>query len=447
MLIRFTAANHRSLKEPVELSLVAVDDERDEVRHFDRLHEGILPVAAIYGPNASGKSNVVDALSWLSHAVRHSLRLWDDFIPREPFRFAGFSQQPSVFELDFMFNDVRHTYTLQLTEAGVEFEELLSYPERKARRLFVRDHANLTFRRGVLGAGSIKEILTPTTLALSLAHRFEVSELRGPASFVGNISTPFIRRRGGSGAYAGPRVMGTIGPSTTRLFLQARRSSGVSGQQSLFTSSTQEDVDTALSLLRFADLGIEDVEVVELPDSAADRSRYEIRLVHRVGDERELFELGEESDGTRMWFRLLSPALAALARGIPLVLDELDASLHPLLSAKLIEIFHSPETNPKNAQLIFTTHDTTLMKGLNRDEVWFTEKGSDGATALTALAEYGGDRVRKSLNIERAYLHGRFGALPNLRESALLAVSDAADDTEDPDGHPEESQDSDDTSQ
>jgi AAA15 family ATPase/GTPase len=100
--------------------------------------------------------------------------------------------------------------------------------------------------------------------------------------------------------------------------------------------------------------------------------------------------------------------------------DELDASLHPTLSAQLIHLFHDPITNPLGAQLVFTSHDTSLLNHLNRDEVWLTAKGPDGSTRLGALAEFAGERVRKSLNLENAYLHGRFGALPQVDQTEFL---------------------------
>ena len=99
---------------------------------------------------------------------------------------------------------------------------------------------------------------------------------------------------------------------------------------------------------------------------------------------------------------------------------QIDASLHPRLSARLLELFQDPTTNPLGAQLIFTTHDTSLLNYLNRDEVWLTEKADSGRTTLTALAEYGGDKVRRSLNLEKAYLQGRFGAVPELDQFTLL---------------------------
>ena len=143
----------------------------------------------------------------------------------------------------------------------------------------------------------------------------------------------------------------------------------------------------ALELLRFADLGIDDVQILSREEGR------EVRLVHRAADEELLFVLPDESAGTRTWFGLIGPILTALRQGHLLLFDEIDARLHPKLSARLIELFQDPVTNPRNAQIIFTTHDTSLLNNLNRDEVWLTEKGADGATTLTALAEFGGDKI------------------------------------------------------
>jgi AAA15 family ATPase/GTPase len=130
--------------------------------------------------------------------------------------------------------------------------------------------------------------------------------------------------------------------------------------------------------LRFADLGIDDVELVQDEQGEDD---FRVRLIHKAGEQDLPFELADESAGTRMWFTLIGPVLAALRRGQVLLFDEIDASLHPKLSARLLELFQDPVTNPSGAQLLFTTHDTSLLNHLNRDEVWLTEKGSDGATA------------------------------------------------------------------
>lgn len=132
------------------------------------------------------------------------------------------------------------------------------------------------------------------------------------------------------------------------------------------------------------------------------------------------FDLAAESAGTRTWFDIIGPVLNALKAGSLLLFDELDASLHPTLSMQLIRLFHDPATNPAGAQLVFTSHDTSLLNRLNRDEVWLTEKTENGATRLGALAEFAGERVRRSQNLEKAYLHGRFGALPEIDRTELL---------------------------
>jgi predicted ATPase len=207
-------------------------------------------------------------------------------------------------------------------------------------------------------------------------------------------------------------------------------------QPSLFDETELAPLDSresALALLRFADLGIDDVQFTDVEDDEArlaGQPRRRMRLVHRIDGQEVPFELAEESAGTQTWFTLIGPALTALRRGQVLLFDEIDASLHPKLSARLLELFQDPKTNPYGAQLIFTTHDTSLLNYLNRDEVWLTEKGSDGATTLTALAEYGGDKVRRSMNLERAYLQGRFGAVPEfdqftLRRALGLEASEA----------------------
>ncbi len=300
---------------------------------------------------------------------------------------------------------------------------MVGYPERRSRQLFVREGGDVRFRRGLPSASAISKLLRPTTLVLSLASRMEVPELAGPARFLSGITNPFPARRYRRGFGVGPARMYGRGPilnSTNRLFLDAYRAENDRSAIRPFRPSRESDIRAARSMLRHADLGIWDVLVKEEQDSEyPDRARLDLRLVHGVADETAEFDLGEESDGTQMWFRLIGPALAALRYGRPLLLDEIDASLHPKLSAELLEVFRNPSTNPRNAQLIFTTHDTTLMGELNRDEVWLTEKGEDGATRLTALAEFGGDKVRRSLNLERAYLQGRFGAIPRLGSRPL----------------------------
>jgi uncharacterized protein len=423
MLLRFEASNYRSILEPIELSMIAVDEERSSVRKFDLLPEGVLSIAGIYGPNASGKSNVVEALAWLSTAVGRSLRAWDELIPREPFKFGRGPETPSTFELEMIINGVRYAYRLEVDDSAVLFEELYSYPERRRRMVFEREGMGIRFRRGLGALAGTRELLTPTTLALSAAMRFHEPEVEPFGRYLADIQVLGARRRT---AWWGPRAAGAPGlSSTTRLF-EERNSPQQEALFDEFELGPFNSRESALVLLRFADLGIDDVQIIEDEvDSTSPTIRLskeprgQLRLMHRIAEQELPFDLAEESAGTRTWFALIGPTLSALRSGRILLFDEIDASLHPRLSARLLELFQDPETNPYGAQLIFTTHDTSLLNYLNRDEVWLTEKGVNGATSLTALAEYGGDKVRRSLNLEKAYLQGRFGAVPELDQFIL----------------------------
>ena len=393
--------------------MIAVDEKRAATRGFDRLSERVLTVAGIYGPNASGKSNVLDAIAWLSSAVAASLRGWEDDIPRDVHRFGPGPASPSAFELEIVVDGVRFAYRLEVDDALVLYESLDSFPERRRRNLFTREGLEIDFRRGFVGARAIQELMTPTTLALSAARRvadFDVKSV-GHAiarmAFLGPVRTiSGTRRRKFHPGFFGDRTM--------RLFIRGSEDGRAVSDETRQDRSPSTGRRSALDLLRFADPGIDDYEIAEEASRYSEGpSRRRLRLVHRH-DEPVAFDLDEESAGTRTWFNLLGPVLAALRDGRILVFDEIDASLHPRLSVRLIEIFQDPETNPHGAQLVFTSHDTSLLNALNRDEVWLTEKDSGGATGLVALAEFRGERVRKSLNLERAYLQGRFGAVPEV---------------------------------
>jgi hypothetical protein len=399
VLIRFEASNHRSIAEPVELSMVAIDRDRDAARDQPMLGESLLTRAAIYGPNASGKSNVLAALSWLSDAVRESLRSWDLLIPVEPFAFAA-EPPASEFVFEAVVDGVRFEYLLEVDAERIHYEALFHYPEKKRRRVFERAGDDLKLQRGLGALSGTRELLTSRTVALSAARRFGeplvtrfADEITGIQAFGTSLGEPLTMR---------PDRLRNQGP-----FLDTQ---------------PPEERLKALAILRMADLGIEDVEISE-PAQVSTHFSYldrRVRLLHKSATGAVPLDLVAESQGTRTWLELIEPVLGALARGSLLLLDELDASLHPTLSAELLRIFADRSLNPKGAQLIFTSHDTSLLSHLNRDEVWLTEKRPDGSTRLGALAEFAGERVRKSQNLESAYLHGRFGALPQVDQALFL---------------------------
>ncbi|MQY26791.1 AAA family ATPase [Nocardia aurantia] len=177
-----------------------------------------------------------------------------------------------------------------------------------------------------------------------------------------------------------------------------------------------------MALLQLADLGVADVEIenrIEFGEGKPVTTRTP-QLVHALDQERLPFEYRDESAGTRTWFELIGPVLTALREGTIIVFDELDASLHPTLTAQLVKLFELKTSNPQGAQLIFTSHDTNLLNHLNRDEVWLTEKVSNGSTRFAALSDFAGERVRRSANLESGYLSGRFGALPDVSRPEVL---------------------------
>ena len=396
--------------------MIAVDEDRAATRGFDELSERALTVAGIYGPNASGKSNVLDAMAWLSTAVATSLRGWEDYIPRDAHRFGKGPASPSEFELDLVVDGVRYKYQLKVNDSDVLFESLDSYPEGRRRNLFTRQKEELDFRRGLEGVRGIRDLLTPTTLVLSAGSRVRESDFDRVGRTIARMRVLGLRRRRplrGGGASMG------LFDSTIRLLLDADETTQLRFFPNAEEGPAVTDPTLARSLLRFADPGIDELVISQEESGHPGGPRRHLRLVHRGEGEPITFDLEDESAGTQTWFRLIGPAVATLRFGRVLLLDEIDASLHPRLSARLIETFQDPGTNTRGAQLVFTSHDTSLLNSLNRDEVWLTEKAPDATTSLVGLAEFGGDRVRRSLNLETAYLQGRFGAIPDVDQVAV----------------------------
>jgi predicted ATPase len=428
MLIRFEATNYRSIAAETELSMVAVDKDRDGTVPVELLNESLVNVAGVYGPNASGKSNVVAVLRWLRNAVAQSLRYWDEAIPYDPFAFGSGPAQPSAFTLEMTVDGVRFEYNLEVDASRVLSESLYHYPKKIRRKLFERDGDDLDFQRGLGALSGTRRLLTPKTLAMSIAPRFSEPLVTKFAEQVRRIQTlgPLPSRRGQyrrGPVFALPHMYSGQYAQTLRYFENAERPSlfdAVAGDG----LEVPDDRQQALALLRLADLGIDDVRVdeeeVPLPDASGTRTQRQLRLLHGPSGASMPLDFDEESRGTQTWFHLIGMVLQALRTGSLVVFDELDASLHPTLSAELIRLFKRKDTNPLGAQLLFTSHDTSLLRHLNRDEVWLTEKRNDGATRLGSLAEFAGKRVRQSVDLESGYLHGKFGALPQVDEVEFL---------------------------
>lgn len=430
MLRSFRLGNHRSFAEEQELLLMPADHDSD------RPVVPVVPVAAIYGANASGKSNLLAGLSFMRRAVLQSFARWDveGTIPREPFRLTPeWQTKPSVLVAEFVADDTPYTYGFSLSDTAVEEEWLYSYPERRKRIIFERKPKEIRFGSTIHDMKAklevLEELTRPNALFLSAGARLNLGPLM-PAY-----------RWFESGIHIQPPP-GSFSPGYSTAIRVAR-----------FLSREEGNHRRLTALLAAADTGITDIQIGERQDSrhssqisdlelqiaeldnlrdddarnprqrallerqlqrAVDR-RLELKFVH--GDEETPFDLSDESTGTRNWLDLLPVVLDTLDAGRVLVIDEIDASLHPMLTARLIELFGDQETNPHGAQLIFTTHDTSLLgtmlggQVLERDQIWFVEKDHDGASRLYPLTDF---KPRKEQNTERRYLAGSYGAVPVL---------------------------------
>ncbi|NYI88754.1 hypothetical protein HNR02_002077 [Amycolatopsis endophytica] len=359
----------------------------------------VVPVTAVYGANASGKSSLLDGLRFMRRAVVESFQQWDaeGSVPRFPFRLApGSREQPSVFAVEIVVDGVPYDYGFRLDDERILEEWLYSYPEKRPRLLFERTEDRLRF--GSTVSGELKSRLTllgeltrPNSLFLSTCAQVQMAELMPVYRWF-----RFQLKMRMSATYSTRRAVDYV------VNLRARK---------------PQLLERLVELLRVADVGITGFAVEETEDPARQvaEKRRELHFLH--GQEDERFTLEEESAGTRSWLALLPIVLEALDDGHVVAVDEIDTSLHPLLTVQLVNLFRNPDVNQNGAQLIFTSHDSSLLgpllgqRALERDEIWFVEKQGDGASSLYPLSDF---KPREEHNNERRYLGGSYGAVPVL---------------------------------
>jgi hypothetical protein len=413
VLLRFRTANVRSLRDEQELSFVAAEDEAGqegsvarEVRLAGDRTVAVHPLVGIFGANASGKSNVVAALVDMRRAVLNSYGRWASYdgIPRHPFALdAKEEPESSFFETDLVIDAVRWTYGFELGPKRVTAEWLHAYPRGQRQVWFDRDATRDEEydwpATRIRDRNGLKRRTRPNALLLSTAGTDNHPQL----------SPLFHWFR---------RNLWEINPERERTQREQFTTRELSGARARRINE----------LLRVADLGITGAEVVREPGS--DRSS--VRLTHRSASGEVAFDWQDESFGTRSWFALLGPLLLALDEGAVLLVDELDASLHPRFAAEVIRLFQDPTSNPRGAQLVFTSHDPSVLttpsgeRLLAPGQVWLTEKDRDGATELYPLTAA---EPAPNEDLMKSYLAGAFGAVPSLTEGQisrrLLAVGEA----------------------
>jgi len=419
MLIEFSVTNWRSIKECQTFSMVHDSgNELEDTNCFTPTAPattGLLHSAAIYGANASGKSNLVRAIKVMKTIVIGSAKEQrGDAIPVVPFMLDSQTEKlPSEFEVIFVADGVRYQYGFSATVERIHEEWLFAYPLGRAQQWLGRtwDAKKKTYTwencRYLTGPKQLWQKSTrPNALFLSTAVQLNNKQLQPIYDWFKN---------------------------TLRL-------ANVSGWSSNFTASRCNDMDQkekVLEFLKAADLDIQDIRVESekisashFPDDMPDKLKtalltklqekeveiFDIKTIHQTSEGHLIpFDLKNESDGTQKLFAFAGPWLDVLRNGFVLVIDELHDNLHPKMVQFLIQLFHNKKTNPKNAQLVFTTHETSILNQevFRRDQIWFCEKDGNKATRLYPLTDFSPRKNRE--NLEASYLAGRYGALPYLR--------------------------------
>lgn len=414
MLLQFSVSNYRSIRDEQIFSMVAsklTGHEEDNLFDYDEFK--ILKSAVIYGPNASGKSNFIMAFNYVARMVRNSVQYTTEQFKIKAPVFAldeHSSNQPSSFEVLFVVEGKQYRYRFEIHKEIITFEELTFWPNSREALLFRRKDDEYDFGSYFKEEGKdLKDKTNPRALFLTVAAQFNSNYAKKVMNWFSNFNTISGSSPGDYNEFTAKKIM----------------------EDEAFKNKVS-------AMILKADLGIESVtaekiEEDKLPKSLPEELRsiladkMDVFSVHKVKTKDGSYKLKTfdmetmESEGTRKYFALAGPIIDTLDEGGVLVIDELDAKLHPLLTRHIIQMFNSKDVNQNNAQLIFATHDTTLLsqRYFRRDQIWFVEKNEDYASELYALSDYkdeDGNSVRKDQSLENEYFQGKYGAVPFIQE-------------------------------
>ena len=412
MLIQFSFKNFKSFRDEATLDLSAAKMTEFSDRVVSEGNDKILPMAAIYGANASGKSNIYNAFGYMADYVIESFKYGDEEEKFEEYR-------PTPFLFDSVSNDAESSFEVYFTIPGDKAEKTYNYgfcvdrhgvteewlnvkakTARKYASVFYRSTEEDTLDLSGLPKSSrdnIQVALEKQVLIVSLGAKLKVNKCKDIRDwFMANEFADF-------------------GDPFTNFFFSRRLPKGF-----IDDDSVQKKV---IEYFASFDEHIKDFEIEKLPhDADSKEETYKISALHKKidSDTFAAIPLGMESAGTLKMFALYPELQDVLEKGSVFFIDELNARLHPLLVRNFLLTFLNPEINTRHAQLIFTTHDTWQLSNqlLRRDEVWFTEKDEQGISKLYSLADFvdeSGARIRKDESYEKNYLTGKYGAIPMLK--------------------------------
>jgi len=422
MIVEFTVENFRSFKEKQTFSLLAtknkelLDSNTFEIDKKQRL----LKSAVIFGANASGKSNFFKALvCFLKFAVWSGPRKQaGDSIEIDFFYFSKQTEQgPASFELIFYLKNtdgknIRYRYGYTITHEEVIAEYLFAVYNTREVTLFTREKQDIVTTHYFHEGSRIKTAVRPNCSILSVC-----------AQNNGDIATEIIQYF--------RRILITTGVSDITITQRQLRKS--------VNDNTRIQV---LNFLHYADIQVKELEVEHKPLDINKIPKELLFLFNDIPQSKPLEKItyyfghdyfdgkekvntaqipkSEESKGTQKLFAYSIPIISALENGTPLFIDEFDTQLHPLILENIIKLFHSPDINKNNAQLVISCHAINIMtnKSFRRDQIWFCEKDQYGATNLYSLVEYD-EPVRNDAAFGKNYLQGKYGAVPYINEIAL----------------------------
>lgn len=435
MLVEFTVGNYRSFKDSVTFSMVAANIraknhtlDQNNVFKIEK-QPALLTSAALYGANASGKSNLVAALN-----IMRQLALFSAIgtertggIAVEPFRLNTKTRtQPSHFEIVFVAEGKRYRYGFEVTQDRVEAEWLYFVPSTREAKLFERERDNISIGETYFREGKDLEGRTrPNALFLTVVAQFDGHIAQTIAEWFRQLTISFHRDDEVLLFHTIQKLQNDQQTAQIRGFVQ-RLDLDIEDFQ-VVPRSGENPLNSGKKMFSKATerraVALRQLPLIYMGDEEGDLT---VETTHRIFNDQgevegyDLFDLDvHESAGTQKLIALAGSIVDALVNGQVLVIDELDGSLHSLLTQEIVKLFNNPIANPHHAQLIFTTHDTNLLDNqlLRRDQIWFVEKERQGMSDLYSLAEF---KVRNDKAYERGYIQGRYGAIPYLGNLEMM---------------------------